>query len=363
MRTFIVIFGILILFLTGCGNNQGFSADRRIASAEELMYTHPDSALALLNSINPDSIKSESDYACYALLSAQADYKVKGSITNSELLEHALSYYEKDSTQENQRLVMALVLKGIYCETAGSIAQAEDCYMRAEVLNDSMLPENVSLQDHRRYCLAIVDKALKHISESNEKRAKTQKLVVAIVLLLIVALIAQIVRMRLMAIRNLEMIKQLQKESSDSKLKLMSMLETETRLKNAISSQITAIREMIELSHEYSGAPATFMNKFKVKVRRSKLPEGIWKDLRYFIDENYNNIISRLEKKYDTLTDDELYIIGLVCCGFSYTEIAICMGYSNVYSANTKRARIARKMGLTKPLKEYIDELVTDDLE
>ena len=55
----------------------------------------------------------------------------------------------------------------------------------------------------------------------------------------------------------------------------------------------------------------------------------------------------------------KLYLIGLMCCGFSYTEIAICMGYSNVCSANTKRARITRKLGLAEPLKDYIDRLVS----
>lgn len=98
----------------------------------------------------------------------------------------------------------------------------------------------------------------------------------------------------------------------------------------------------------------------QIKTSKSELSSNLMKDIRLFVDLNYNNFISIISDKYPFLKDDELMIISLLRCGFSYIEISICMGYDNFDYVNTKKLRIAKKMGLTTSLKKFIDDYSYD---
>lgn len=357
MRSSILLFVFLILFITSCGEHGRSSTDVRLNAAEELLCEYPDSALALLRSIDVSSISTKSDYARYALLKVQAQWTSEGLVDNAALIDVALNYYQDN--HDAGRLTRTLIYKGVILDSIGDDIAAIDFYRRAQENSDTAFIQSMNIVEHRNRCLSIVNQEMIRLKSIQDKEARNSKLVNVIALLLLVALLFKLIRMRLQAKQNLEHIKQLQLENNEAKVELLSRLEKETKLKGVLSAQIENIRELIDMSYRYNGAPATFMKRFQEKVKRTKLPDDFWKDLRFFIDNNYNNVITRLEQLHPSLSEDELYLIGLMCCGFSYTEIAICMGYSNVCSANTKRARITRKLGLAEPLKDYIDWLVS----
>lgn len=359
MRTVIFTFIISILLLCGCGNRNVVSTDARLCAAEELLATYPDSALALLSSIEVDSIQGKADYAHYALLRTQAQYEVNNKIVDEALLDVALDYYNDNHDEE--KFTRALIYKGLIAENYGKAALAMEYYCRALNNTDTISYETAEISINRNACLSIVREEMNKIKDRGKAKEKQILLLKIILCLSVVGLSAKMVRMRLNARRNLELIKLLQTEKECVRYELMQQLEHETKLKNVLSNQIENIRNLIDLSYRYNGNPTLFMKHFREKVKINKLPDGFWKDLRFFIDSHYANVITKLESQYPSLTEDELYLIGLMCLGFSYTEIAICMGYSNVYSANTKRARIAKKMGLTIPLKDYIDALVRQE--
>ncbi len=354
MRSLILVFILFVLILTGCGEYNRSSADARLNAAEELLTEFPDSALALLRSIDVDSIETKSEYARYALLSVQAQWSSEGVIDDTTLIDVALNYYQDN--HDPGRMIRSLVYKGIVLDRAGNDTVAIDFYCKAQENSDTALVPTMDIEEHRSRCLSIVNQEMEKLKAKRERSER--KLINIIIILLFIALLFKVMRLKLQTKQNLEQIRQLQLENDESKVELMSRLENETKLKSVLSTQIENIRELIEMSYRYSGSPATFMKRFQEKIKRTKLPDDFWKDLRFFIDNNYNNVISRLEQKHPSLTEDELYLVGLMCCGFSYTEIAICMGYSNVCSANTKRARITRKLRLEEPLKDYIDRLV-----
>lgn len=357
MRNSILLFVFLILFITSCGEYGRSSTDVRLNAAEELLCEFPDSALALLRSINVDSITTKSDYARYALLKVQAQWTTEGIIEDTALIDVALNYYQDN--HDPGMMTRSLVYKGIVLDRAGNDTVAIDFYCKAQENSDTAFVPTMDIEEHRNRCLSIVSQEMEKLKAKRERSERKEKLINIIIILLFIALLFKVMRMRLQVKQNLEHIKQLQIENNEAKVELLSRLENETKLKGVLSAQIENIRELIDMSYRYNGAPATFMKNFQEKVKRTKLPDDFWKDLRFFIDNNYNNIITRLEQLHPSLSDDELYIIGLMCCGFSYTEIAICMGYSNVCSANTKRARITRKLRLEEPLKDYIDRLVS----
>ena len=151
-----------------------------------------------------------------------------------------------------------------------------------------------------------------------------------------------------------QLVEQVQGENRSMKSRLFEQLEEDVRLESAFSGLLDNIRELIDMSYRYADQPVLFSKKFKERIQKSKLPDDFWRDFRYFVDMKYGRVLSRLQEAYPELSDEELHFVGLMCCGFSYVEIAVCMGYSNPNYVNTKKARIAKKMNLSEPLKDYL---------
>lgn len=154
------------------------------------------------------------------------------------------------------------------------------------------------------------------------------------------------------------LIEQLQTVVSTSRNIINDKSQDAMMLQGILSQVIDNIRYFIDLSHRYNQQPGIFFNKFKERIKKTRLPDDFWKDFQYFVNSKYGNILSRLKKWCPDLSDDELHIVGLMCCGYSYIEIAICMGYTNPNYVSTKKLRISKKLGISEPLKEFIAHFV-----
>lgn len=154
------------------------------------------------------------------------------------------------------------------------------------------------------------------------------------------------------------LIEQLQTVVSTSQNIINDKSQDAMMLQGILSQVIDNIRYFIDLSYRYNQQPGIFFNKFKERIKKTRLPDDFWKDFQYFVNSKYGNILSRLKKRCPDLSDDELHIVGLMCCGYSYIEIAICMGYTNPNYVSTKKLRISKKLGISEPLKGFIAHFV-----
>ena len=154
------------------------------------------------------------------------------------------------------------------------------------------------------------------------------------------------------------LIEQLQTVVSTSQNIINDKSQDAMMLQGILSQVIDNIRYFIDLSYRYNQQPGIFFNKFKERIKKTRLPDDFWKDFQYFVNSKYGNILSRLKERCPDLSDDELHIVGLMCCGYSYIEIAICMGYTNPNYVSTKKLRISKKLGISEPLKEFIAHFV-----
>lgn len=154
------------------------------------------------------------------------------------------------------------------------------------------------------------------------------------------------------------LIEQLQTVVSTSRNIINDKSQDAMMLQGILSQVIDNIRYFIDLSHRYNQQPGIFFNKFKERIKKTRLPDDFWKDFQYFVNSKYGNILSRLKERCPDLSDDELHIVGLMCCGYSYIEIAICMGYTNPNYVSTKKLRISKKLGISEPLKGFIAHFV-----
>ena len=132
----------IITSLISCTHNKNYTTtfQPELAKAEAIMYRYPDSALHILQGIQPDIPSENEQYATWALLMTQAQYKNQIEQSDS-LINIAYSYF---INQDNaQKKALALYYKGILCHESHHAEDALSFYLEAtteiEKTNDYQL--------------------------------------------------------------------------------------------------------------------------------------------------------------------------------------------------------------------------------
>ena len=120
---------VLVAVVTGCGG--AGRNDARLVAADSLMQPDPDSALALVQAVPPDSLTCEGDRAYRDLLLTQARYKCYITATSDSDINRALDYYRRHSG-EREKLTRAYIYKGAVMEELGHPDSAMFYYKTAE---------------------------------------------------------------------------------------------------------------------------------------------------------------------------------------------------------------------------------------
>ena len=113
---YILVVVVAVSFLAGCSREDD-AIQATLDNAERLMEDAPDSALAMMESIDPASLKTDRGHALHALLLARARYKNYIDETDDSLINIAVNYYKGN---------------GGYCEMLSLFQQACIYYNRAE---------------------------------------------------------------------------------------------------------------------------------------------------------------------------------------------------------------------------------------
>ena len=129
-HTFHTFIAMMLLGWAGSGCRQASVTDSVFAEAEGLMYTHPDSALKLIESIpNPELLigKAQADYA---LLMTQAKSRNQIWATSDSLIRIAVDYYQNSNEMEQKAkslLYLGDVLMDMerYADATQPLKQAE----------------------------------------------------------------------------------------------------------------------------------------------------------------------------------------------------------------------------------------------
>lgn len=132
-----ILLPLLSLLLWSC-SCQPSGIDATLAEAERLMDVRPDSALTLVESVDPLAIHSRSTRALHALLLTQAQFKNYIDVPNDSLISIAVDYF--DSSRDSYRKMLSLYYFGRvrlqskdYSKSLYSLIKAKDL---AESLDD-----------------------------------------------------------------------------------------------------------------------------------------------------------------------------------------------------------------------------------
>ncbi|MBR5204890.1 MAG: tetratricopeptide repeat protein [Bacteroidaceae bacterium] len=137
---------LLALFFTGCQNKKGTTSI--LKEAEALMYTRPDSALQMLETISQPEQLMGQEQADYALLLTQARSRNRITAISDSLIRIAADYYQ--DSNDNARKAKAFLYLGDvymdmnkYTEAIVPLKQAEEVVKDAEFRIQSLVYSNL----------------------------------------------------------------------------------------------------------------------------------------------------------------------------------------------------------------------------
>ena len=127
--------------------------------------------------------------------------------------------------------------------------------------------------------------------------------------------------------------------------------EKDSVIEKLVENMVVFMQTSIETVEKDS--PAVIRKRIKETIV-DVADEDFWKELGRYLDKYHNNIISNIRQDHPKMTDKDLRFIELSCCGFSYIEMAIILDYTPKYISQ-KRKELAKKMNLSMPLQDYLD--------
>ncbi|MBD5190202.1 MAG: DUF3450 domain-containing protein [Bacteroidales bacterium] len=129
-----ILFLIFTILISGCGSNHETMA--RMDRADSIMETAPDSALCILDSINPGTLASKKEKARYALLKSMAYDKNYIDTTSFDVIQPAIDYYlSKGNPNEKLR---TLFYQGRIYQNRNEDEEAMKCFIKAIELKDEI---------------------------------------------------------------------------------------------------------------------------------------------------------------------------------------------------------------------------------
>ncbi len=125
----VILFIVLLLaVIAGCHRHS--PAWQRMDVAEKIMNEHPDSALVILDSINPSVLSGKEERARHALLLSMALDKNYIDTTTFDVLQPAIDYYLKKGTADQK--LKTLYYQGRIYDNQGDHDKEMGCYLKAE---------------------------------------------------------------------------------------------------------------------------------------------------------------------------------------------------------------------------------------
>ena len=237
------------------------------------------------------------------------------------------------------------------------------CFEKANSMADSVLLANVNknyLEIEKKYDhqLAVLNRV------ESEARLKEALLLAALLALGLLATCFLVWRYRnqlKMRQNEVDMLKadlngslasleQMQKRLDARDLGVQGDEDKRTKsseLRAIINQQIDAMHQLMTWSYQYDG------DKFAAKFKEiMTLPEvggdsSYWSNLHTIVNDLHDNVLVKAQEEAGgSLTESELNLLALYCCGFSRTVIMVTMGYKNIGTVYNKKMQVAKKLNV-----------------
>ncbi|MBQ6078736.1 MAG: hypothetical protein IJK93_00520 [Muribaculaceae bacterium] len=212
------------------------------------------------------------------------------------------------------------------------------------------------VNNQHRYMIQHIENVNNEIQGNAVKHriSNLQWMVTVLAIVFLAALLMLAVFHHIKMARTKAIMKEIKPTSFNTHDDLLDKLEAkESAIGELVYNLVKFMQTSIDASEKDS--PSVIRRRIKETIGDIANDE-FWKALRNHLDKNYHNMIANLAQN-PQLKEKDLRFIELMCCGFSYVEIAITLDYTPNY-VSQKRDIIAKKLDLSVPLQEYLDCLM-----
>lgn len=133
----VAVIAAVMTAMSGCGHSEAW---REMDKAESVIFEHPDSALAILDTLDTGGLKGKKEAARYALLKSMAIDKNLIDTTTFAILQPAIDYYKKHGSPDDR--MRTCYYQGRIYMNQGDAVQAMHCFLKAcdlkEEVRDSL---------------------------------------------------------------------------------------------------------------------------------------------------------------------------------------------------------------------------------
>ena len=287
---------------------------------------------------------------------------------NIDLLLDLAYIYAKDRVSDSAEYYLDIVKDYVGNDHFGQIQTRMNSILAilAEYANDPVKSDYYTRQSKRNSDSIANNKnrySIQHIESANNKTQSThakqemntlQLLIVSLALLFLVSVIIFLSYHYIRTKRFRAIISEMEHAHVDKHEKLLEQLNAkESLIGDCVQRMISFMLTSIETSEKDS--PAAIRKRIKKTVSET-VNDDFWNELRIFLDRKHDNIISKIAEN-TLITKKDIRFIELLCCGFTYIEIAVMMDYNPKYFSQ-KRTEIAKKLKIDVPLQQFLENLL-----
>ena len=143
----------------------------------------------------------------------------------------------------------------------------------------------------------------------------------------------------------------LQEKYSILNMELGQLNDKSRKLLAVLDNRMKSLRHIVEMAGAFESNPAVFYEKFRkyIHVESSGFKSGLALDDLYdIINLYYGDIVSRLQRHYPSLNDEDLALCGMIYLGFTPQQTRLLFNHTNSSSIYTKRSKLRKKLGLSE---------------
>ena len=177
----------------------------------------------------------------------------------------------------------------------------------------------------------------------------------------IAAAIAVIVGIMVWSFRRLrrerEMVANLRDQVTELEDKAENYQSMSEHVRSTLVHQRVVLTRISQTINENAdSSPAHTARLLRTIIREYRPDEQFWDELKEYVEQNYNLILTDLKEKYPKLSEPYVRIICLTCVDCSPTEMMTLMGFSSTAVVANYKSAITRKiMRVDLPLNEIVD--------
>ena len=292
--------------------------------------------------VNQDLLLDLADIYAYSGMSDSARYYL-------DLVSENASMNNLEQVKTRKYLILSNISR-----QEGNIALSNHYDMLSHQVSDS------TSNNRLRYQIQEIENSFNNrqfdSNQSNLKRLRWLIIAISLIaILLIISLIAAYLRR---VYRTKAILKELENIQLNHHDELLNRLDEKSAVVERLTTNMVALLKICS-NHGLLNSTTKLAQQIKETIV-DVADDDFWNELKSYLDNEHDNIISKIAEN-PGIKKRDLKFIELLCCGFSNVEIAIILGYAPKY-VSRKRRILAQKLGTDQPLKDHLNRLMIPEV-